>query len=62
MRTSFGPSRQWHDNFAFGTELPRVGDFNGDGRADIATFTGGTGADVYVALSSGSLFRQDRWR
>ncbi|WP_230688685.1 S8 family serine peptidase [Micromonospora sp. WMMC415] len=51
-----GTSVKWHDNFAFGTELPLVGDFNGDNRDDIATFTRGAAADVYVALSNGSSF------
>ncbi|MGI5499271.1 FG-GAP repeat domain-containing protein [Lentzea sp. CA-135723] len=49
-------SWKWHDSFAFGTEIPEVGDFNGDGRADIATFTRGTAADVFVATSTGSAF------
>ncbi|CAL9660494.1 DUF2961 domain-containing protein [Streptomyces sp. enrichment culture] len=60
--SSFAPSRKWHDHFAVGTELPAVGDFDGDGRDDIATFTRGDTADVYVSLSSGSLFRQDGWQ
>ncbi len=47
---------KWHDNFCTGTEIPLVGDFNGDGKADIATFTRGTAADVYVALSDGMKF------
>ncbi|TDV56177.1 DUF2961 domain-containing protein [Actinophytocola oryzae] len=55
----FGPGIKWHDNFAIGTERPAVGDFNGDGRADIVTFTGGAAADVYVALSSGAAFVGD---
>jgi hypothetical protein len=54
--TSFGPSVQWHDLFAVGSELPRVGDVNGDGKADIVTFTCDANADVYVALSNGSSF------
>ena len=32
------------------------GDFNGDRRTDIVTFTRGSAADVYVALSNGSRF------
>jgi hypothetical protein len=54
--SSFGASAKWHDFFAAGGEFPSVGDFNGDGRADIATFTRGDLADVYVALSNGSGF------
>ena len=59
--TGFGPGVKWHDNFAIGAEHPAVGDFDGDGRDDIATFTGGAQADVYVALSSGAMFVQDGW-
>ncbi|MER6949578.1 DUF2961 domain-containing protein, partial [Nonomuraea sp. NPDC000554] len=49
-------SWKWHDYFAAGTEIPAVGDFDGDGKDDIATFTRGSSADVYVALSTGSGF------
>ncbi|SCF34826.1 DUF2961 domain-containing protein [Micromonospora chaiyaphumensis] len=54
---------KWHDTFALGEELPGVGDFNGDGRADVVTFTRGTGADVYVSLSDGGRFgpTANRW-
>ena len=55
--TSFsGTGVKWHDNFCVGSELPLTGDFNGDGKDDVATFTRGTNADVYVALSTGSAF------
>ncbi|MBF8191785.1 N-acetylmuramoyl-L-alanine amidase [Nonomuraea sp. K274] len=54
--TSFAPAVKVHDWFAPAGEQPRVGDFDGDGKADIAAFTGGTGADVFVALSDGSGF------
>ncbi|WP_255956059.1 DUF2961 domain-containing protein [Streptomyces odontomachi] len=59
--TSFGASRIWHTHFAVGTEIPEVGDFNGDGMDDIVTFTRGDTAQVYVSLSSGTAFRQDGW-
>lgn len=49
--TGFGPGVKWHDFFAVGAESPRLGDFNGDGAADIATFTNDAAGDVYVALS-----------
>ncbi|MFD9896435.1 FG-GAP repeat protein, partial [Amycolatopsis sp. NPDC059027] len=49
-------SWKWHDYFAVGNEIPGVGDFNGDGKADIVTFTRGEGADVYVAPSTGDKF------
>lgn len=54
----FGASGLWHDFFCIGAEVCAVGDFNGDGRDDIATFIrdtkGDTGqGDVYVALSVG---------
>jgi hypothetical protein len=51
-----GTGVKWHDYFAAGTEIPGVGDFTGDGRADVATFTRGGAADVYVARSTGSGF------
>jgi hypothetical protein len=54
--SSFAPAVKWHDFFALGTEIPGVGDFNGDGRVDIITFTRGDTGDVYVALSTGSGF------
>ncbi|MFF5182067.1 FG-GAP repeat domain-containing protein [Micromonospora sp. NPDC000316] len=54
--TSFGPPQKWHDLFAVGTEQPRVGDINGDGRDDIVTFTCNTDADVYAATSTGTTF------
>ncbi|MEV4083216.1 DUF2961 domain-containing protein [Nonomuraea fuscirosea] len=59
--SGFAGSRKWHDHFALGAEIPLTGDFDGDGRDDIVTFTRGDRADVYVALSSGSVFRQDGW-
>jgi V8-like Glu-specific endopeptidase len=54
--TKFGASALWHGDFGFGAEQPNVGDFNGDGKDDIAVFTRGTGGDVYVALSDGTKF------
>ena len=50
----------WHFFFAVNTlETPYVGDFNGDGKTDIITFTRQNPVafgDVYVALSNGSQF------
>ncbi len=60
--SSFGAGQIWHDFFCIGNEIPIVGDFDGNGKDDIATFlrTVGTGGaeeqDVYVALSTGSSF------
>ncbi|QKV79120.1 FG-GAP-like repeat-containing protein [Amycolatopsis sp. Hca4] len=51
-----GTSVKWHDNFAFNDEIPAVGDFNGDGKADVVTYTRGTAADVFVSLSDGTKF------
>ncbi|MGI5214701.1 DUF2961 domain-containing protein [Plantactinospora sp. CA-290183] len=59
--SGFGPGVKWQDNFAYGTERPAVGDFDGDGRDDIATFTGGGVADVFVSLSNGVAFVQEGW-
>jgi hypothetical protein len=53
---------KWHDHFCAGTEIPGIGDFDGDGRADAVTFTRGTAADVYVSLSDGTRFVQDGWK
>lgn len=60
--TGFGPGIKWQDNFCFGSEIPAVGDFDGDGRDDIATFTRGSAADVFVSLSNGVAFVQEVWR
>jgi FG-GAP-like repeat len=55
--TSFqGNNRVWHRDFAFDFELPLVGDFNGDGLYDVATFHRGGSGDVYVATSTGAGF------
>jgi hypothetical protein len=51
-----GTSALWHDRFSIGSEIPLSGDFNGDGKADVATFARGTSGDVYVALSDGTKF------
>ncbi|MFI9838809.1 FG-GAP repeat domain-containing protein [Nonomuraea sp. NPDC051941] len=54
--TGFGPAAKWHDFFAPGGEIAAVGDFDGDGKDDIATFARGTTQDVFVALSNGNGF------
>jgi hypothetical protein len=54
--SSFAPSQRWHDYFAPAGETPRVGDVDGDGLADIITFTQNADADVYIALSTGRSF------
>ena len=51
-----GTAVRWHDNFTFGSEIPGVGDFTGDGRDDVVVYTRGSAADVYVATSNGSSF------
>jgi hypothetical protein len=55
-RNGFGPAVKWHDYFAPAGEFPYVGDYNGDGRDDIVTFTHTASADVYTSLSSGTAF------
>jgi len=62
----FAAAVRWHNSFCVGSEIPKVGDFNGDGRSDIATFVrssqgGEAQGDVYVGLSSGSAFVSSRW-
>jgi hypothetical protein len=58
--TTFGTPTVWHNFFAVSTyERPRVGDLNGDGRADIITFATDSPTafgDVYVAVSNGTQF------
>ncbi|NUT33886.1 MAG: VCBS repeat-containing protein [Hamadaea sp.] len=54
--TSFAASAKWHDLFAVGSELPRVGDVTGDGKADIVAFSCDAHADTYVAVSTGTSF------
>ncbi|WP_345962023.1 FG-GAP-like repeat-containing protein [Streptomyces sp. BRB040] len=54
--TSFPTGGKWHDHFAPRGEFPAVGDVNGDKKDDIITFTKGTEAAVYVALSDGTSF------
>lgn len=51
--SAFGSRTKWHDLFCLGSETPRIGDLDGDGKDDILTFTHGTSADVFVALSNG---------
>ena len=64
--TEFASPVLWHDWFCIGDEVPKIGDFNGDGRDDIATFvrstrTGDGDGDVYVGLSNGASFDASRW-
>jgi hypothetical protein len=51
-----GVGRVWHDNFAYGSEVPFVGDVNGDGYDDIATYRHEDASRVFVALSDGRSF------
>ena len=51
--SSFAAPILAHDNFAYGSEVPAVGDVNGDGYDDLITFGRGSGGDVYVLLSAG---------
>ncbi|MEV0675214.1 trypsin-like serine protease [Actinosynnema sp. NPDC050436] len=57
----FGTAANWNDYFAVNSEVPAVGDFNGDGRDDIVTFQRGSSADVWVALSTGTGFGTPQW-
>ena len=58
--TGLSPQTRWHDWFCVRNEIPLVGDFNGDGKDDIASFTRneypGVVSKVWVALSNGSSF------
>jgi D-arabinan exo alpha-(1,3)/(1,5)-arabinofuranosidase (non-reducing end) len=59
--TSFNAGTVWHQHFSVSGEVPGVGDFDGDGRSDVVTFTRGDTAEVYVSLSDGTKFVQDAW-
>src|SRR5204863_286772 len=57
----FGAGRLWDRSFSEQGEIPVVGDFNFDGRDDVATFvhdhiSGDRARNVYVALSGRSSF------
>jgi hypothetical protein len=64
--TKFRTSRIWHKFFSLKGEIPRIGEFNGDGKDDIAAFVQKSQNDanghllghapVWVALSDGSRF------
>jgi hypothetical protein len=55
--TSFtGTGQKWHDSFCYGSEICKVGDVTGEGRADVIAFTRGDKGDVFVATSNGSSF------
>jgi V8-like Glu-specific endopeptidase len=46
---------EWHSGFSYAGETPRVGDVNGDGRADLITFVHYQNwGDVWVSLSCGT--------
>ncbi|MEU6645318.1 FG-GAP-like repeat-containing protein [Saccharomonospora sp. NPDC046836] len=52
----FGPRQRWHDILAVTGNTVLVGDVNGDGLDDMVVCTGGSDADVYVSLSTGTGF------
>jgi hypothetical protein len=55
----FGVSQKWHEGSSVGNKVPVVGDFNGDGKDDVATFQRDNG-HVFVALSTGSAFGESK--
>ena len=61
--TKFGTNTKWHDFFAITTdEVVVIGDYNGDGKDDIATWLTKTSRQVYVALSTGSgMLAESAW-
>jgi hypothetical protein len=62
--TKFGANTKWHDWFAVSTaETVVIGDYDGDGDDDIATWLGTTTRQVYVALSHGTgMARETVWQ
>jgi len=63
----FGNAAIWKTGFCIGSEICDVGDYNGDGLADAATFLRSTQPDtkpgwVYIAKSNGSQFGNgEKW-
>ena len=55
----FAPRTRWAVHFCINNEIPDVGDFDGDGLADIITFVPNTGK-VWVALNTGGTFGPSR--
>ena len=56
---SFGPGTLWHHDFCYRDEVCRTGDFDGDGKDDVATFLRANDGDVFVAVSDGDSFVPD---
>lgn len=54
--SGFATSHIWHGWFCIGDEICKVGDFNGDGLADILAIAGQNKA--YISYSNGSGFKQ----
>jgi Trypsin/FG-GAP-like repeat len=53
--SGFGTKQTWHTGFSYAGETARVGDVNGDGRADIITFVHyNNWGEVWVSLSCGT--------
>ena len=61
--TSFGTSQTWNGFFCIDNDQCLTGDFNGDGKDDILSFTPSID-DVWVALSTGTSFAGtgSRWK
>lgn len=49
---SFGPGQLWHSSFGYNLEIPMLGDFDADERADAIVFTQGSNALVWVAKAN----------
>ncbi|WP_170324040.1 FG-GAP repeat domain-containing protein [Cryptosporangium phraense] len=60
---AFGRTSVWLRSWATADAIPGIGDFDGDGRDDVAAFTRGGTADIFVALSTRTAFRptSSRW-
>ncbi|MGN9795659.1 FG-GAP-like repeat-containing protein [Streptomyces sp. OZ13] len=54
--STFDAKGVWHDAISGAGEYPYVGDYDGDGRDDVVSFSHTPGADVHVALSTGTAF------
>lgn len=54
--SALGSKTLWKTNFALDGEQVAVGDFNGDGKDDLASLTHNLARQIYISLSNGSSF------
>lgn len=52
----FGPVELWYEGFCYNNSLPMAGDFDGDGKTDIACFSPTASNVVQILFSAGNRF------